>query len=84
LCKLNDGLKLLPGVDVLKNDMKLLAGEFFEICTRSGEIKAMNVSYSVSVIATKFPSGDYRTSIQLFDAIDENIANITISGQIWN
>jgi hypothetical protein len=84
MCKFNDGLELLPGFDALKNDMKLLAGEIFEICKRTGEAKATNISYSVSVIAAKLPTGEYRGSIQLFDAIDDNIANITISGQIRN
>jgi hypothetical protein len=78
MCKVVNGLKLLPLFDVLLEDLKDMAKEILEICSRKGDILAMNITFKNSRVLSMFPGGEYLTKIQLFDSIDENIYNITM------
>jgi hypothetical protein len=78
MCQLIKGLKLLPMFDIVMKEIKLLGEEFFDVCSRKGQIKAMNVSLHSSVLTSKVPNGDYRVMTHSFDTNDENIFNITI------
>jgi hypothetical protein len=84
MCQIIKGLKLLPIFNIVMNEIKLLGEEFFDICSRKGEIKAMNVSLQASIITSKVPNGDYRVLTHSFDSNDENIFNITIDVLIKN
>lgn len=52
---------------------KGVAGEFLDICERSGKFKLSNISLQDIYIVGLFPSGDYRAEVTFFDATDDLI-----------
>jgi hypothetical protein len=73
VCKVIDGLKTVPFFQAVLNELRIFASEFLEICSRSGEIKAMNVSFEKSDIVKMYPSGSYQAFYHGYDSIDSNI-----------
>lgn len=68
--------------------IKTLDLNFWDICSAPGEYKVANVSFYKSAVASKFPPGEYRNVIGVFDDIDDNVFNatyytVTGSSVVW-
>jgi hypothetical protein len=77
VCKTLSSLKNIPVFEIFINEIKKYASEFLDLCSRTGEFKAMNISLETSAWAKLFPKGEYMNNYHLFDANDNNVANLT-------
>lgn len=82
-CKIVDGLKSVPIFEIFLNVAKDLSEDFLEICKRKGDFKVTNASIG-SIFISKWPGGEYKTSIRFFDDDDTNIENFTFYSLITN
>jgi hypothetical protein len=83
-CRILEGLKFAPIFDIFLKDVKTIAQDFLNICSKTGEIKAMNVSCSGSEFVSRFPDGEYRVELRLFDEQDDNIVNTTLYSHLFH
>jgi hypothetical protein len=83
-CRILNGLKLAPIFDIFLKEIKAVAQDFLNICSKTGEIKAMNVSCSGSEFVAKFADGEYRIEVRLFDAEDNLIGNTTLYSHLFH
>lgn len=60
--------------------VKTYAGDILEICSRTGEFKANNVSVYNASFWALWPNGDYRNTFKFYDNTDDNILNVTYNG----
>lgn len=77
-CKIVNGFKSLPLFDIMLNDFNKHRESGLGVCSRTGEMRVSNFSFTSSSLASKFPSGNYQGNFKLFDDVDENIFNITL------
>lgn len=83
-CRIYAGLESFLFVNVLINDAKSLKNGLLEICARAGVIISYNISYSDIPAAARWPTGNYKIALKLFDDIDDNIFNLTSETTIFN
>lgn len=73
-----DSAMKIPFLQSLLQVFKDVAGDFTEICDRPGNFKVSNISLQDISLLALYPSGEYRSTIKIFDATDDNILNITL------
>lgn len=66
---------------VLDEMRKSSAGIFSEICSKTGQFIANNITFSGSSLVSHWPDGDYRISFELHDDADEKIMNVTYTAR---
>jgi DUF971 family protein len=64
-------------VERFLNSAKTFANGMLEVCSKVGEVKVSNVTFSNWPIISGFPAGDYKVSLRFYDDIDSNIYNFT-------
>lgn len=77
-CNILGGFKSFPFFDLLLNELKTASEGALEMCSKKGEVKFSNYSFSSSPLTAKFPPGDYQLNLKIFDDEDDNIFNITL------
>lgn len=60
---------------------KSTAGKFFDICSKTGEFLANNITFTGSSVLSLWPEGDYRMSLHFHDDADEKIMNVTYTAR---
>lgn len=76
-CRTIEGFSSNIFFESLVNATRAVAKDLLEICHRTGDMKLVNVSFAKLPILTRWPSGDFRTEYRFFDALDDNIFNIS-------
>jgi hypothetical protein len=84
VCRVLAGLKIVPVLEILLKDIRTIAPDLLNICSKTKEIKAMNLSCSRSVFVSRLPVGEYKAEFRLFDEEDDNIANATLFTQLFH
>lgn len=82
-CRIYAGLEYSPLVNLIKNAAKSFKNGLLESCSRAGAISSYNIS-SADVPVERWPSGNYKTEIKLFDDFDDNIFNLTTETTVFN
>jgi hypothetical protein len=84
VCRVLAGLKIVPILEIFLKEIKTIAPDLLNICSKTKEIKAMNLSCSRSVFVSRLPVGEYKAEFRLFDEEDDNIANATLFTQLFH
>lgn len=68
-----------PFITAVLNTAKEIAPEITECCTRAGEFRVANMTFSNTSFLLLWPSGDYKASFKYHDDEDSNVYNLTYS-----
>jgi hypothetical protein len=76
-CKILENIGKIRFFDNIVEFVQIYAKDLLEVCTRTGNFKVSNVTFTESEFISKFPEGDYKTVFRLYDDVDLNIYNLT-------
>lgn len=72
-----------PLLQALIDTLRPMAPEVLEFCTRSGKISWWNITLQGSAFLEMWPTGNYKVALKFFDAMDDNIANISYTASVF-
>lgn len=73
-CKIIGGMATTPFLQDLFDMMKT-CGDVLEMCSRAGEFRASNISFSGLRFMSLWPAGDYKVNFVVSDDIDSLIVS---------
>lgn len=82
ICKVFSGSDANPFINMIVQTVREVAGDVIDACFRAGEFKLWNVTFVNSSTMMVWPTGNYKTVFRFFDALDDNIANLTYTTTI--
>lgn len=83
-CQIYAGLESSLLINVIMNTAKSLKNGLLDTCARAGAIISYNISFIDVPTAARWPTGNYKIKLKLFDDIDDNIFNLTSETTIFN
>lgn len=74
----HDFLKFL--MDIIK---RTSIGKIMEACDKIGVYRAINISIAESPLIQIMPIGNYKTTVDIFDDLDDKILNFVVVGRLF-
>jgi hypothetical protein len=78
-CKILQRTENIPFFDRAVEFAESQTKDLLEACSRTGAFKFSNVTFASAAFLTHFPDGDYKTVFRVYDDVDLNVFNMTLT-----
>ena len=82
ICSILNGQESNVFIARLLEWIRGFAGEMLDICSRSGEFTASNLTLANTSMTLFWPSGSYLTSVMFYDSNDDNIITVNCTSTL--